>query len=415
VDVVERVVPRRLGTSFRWLLGSNLVSNLGDGITLAAAPLLVASETDRPILVAAAAFLQQLPWVLFGVVAGAYVDRLDRRMMVILVDLGRALVLAVLAATIVSGVVNIGVVLAAVFVLGTAETFADIAGSTLLPSIVEKPDLGIANSRNLGAVLVTNQMAGPPIGAFLFAVGRALPFTVTVVTCLLGALLMSKLTVRRVERPAEPRAVRHEIAEGIRWLWHHAAMRTLAITIVLFNVTFGAAWSVLVLYATQVLHMSSTGFGLLTTAMAVGGIIGTASYGWLERHFSLADLMRAGLVIETLTHLTLALTRQPWVALLTMAVFGMHAFVWGTTSNTVRQRAVPAELLGRVMSVYMIGSIGGMVVGAVIGGVIADVWGLTAPFWFGFVGSALLLAGLWRELGYIAHAGEPGATLAADG
>jgi predicted MFS family arabinose efflux permease len=311
--------------------------------------------------------------------------------------------------------VSIGVVLAAAFVLGTAETFADIAGSTLLPSLVEKPDLGIANSRNGGAVLVTNQMAGPPIGAFLFAVGRALPFTVTVVTCLLGALLMSKMTVRRVERATEPRAVRHEIAEGIRWLWHHAAMRTLAITIVLFNVTFGAAWSVLVLYATQVLHMSSTGFGLLTTSMAVGGIIGTTSYGWLERHFSLADLMRAGLVIETLTHLTLALTRQPWVALLTMAVFGMHAFVWGTTSSTVRQRAVPAELLGRVMSVYMIGGIGGMVVGAVIGGVIADIWGLTAPFWFGFVGSALLLAGLWRELGYIAHAGEPGAALAAEG
>ena len=407
MGVVEAMVPQRLGPSFRWLIGSQLVSNLGDGVLLAAAPLLVASETDRPILVAAAAFLQQLPWVLFGVVAGAYVDRLDRRRMVIVVDVCRGLVVAALTVTIVTGSVDIGVVLATAFVLGTAETFADIAGSTLLPSIVHKRDLGVANARNQGALLLARQLAGPPIGAFLFAVGRALPFTVTVVTCLLGALLMSRIVVPRLAPPDERRAVRHEVAEGVRWLWRHAAMRTLALTIVLFNVTFGAAWSVLVLYSTHVLHMSDAGFGLLTTAMAVGGVIGTVSYGWLERHFSLADLMRVGLVIETFTHLTLALTRQPWVAVLTMVVFGGHAFVWGTTSSTVRQRSVPAELLGRVMSVYMIGSIGGMVAGAAIGGVIADVWGLTAPFWFGFVGSALLLAGIWRALAHIAHSGEP--------
>jgi predicted MFS family arabinose efflux permease len=183
-------------------------------------------------------------------------------------------------------------------------------------------------------------------------------------------------------------------------------MRTLAITIVLFNVTYGAAWSVLVLYSTRVLHMSEAGFGLLITAGAVGGLVGTTSYGWLERHFSLAALMRVGLIIETFTHLALALTRLPWVALLVMVVFGAHAFVWGTTSTTVRQRAVPGDLLGRVTSVYMIGVVGGMVIGTAVGGVLADAWGLTAPFWFGFAGSAVLVAVLWGELGHIAHAGE---------
>jgi predicted MFS family arabinose efflux permease len=204
----------------------------------------------------------------------------------------------------------------------------------------------------------------------------------------------------------ERRSVRHEVADGVRWLWHHAPMRTLAITIVLFNVTYGAAWSVLVLYSTRVLHMSEAGFGLLITAGAVGGLVGTTSYGWLERHFSLAALMRVGLIIETFTHLALALTRLPWVALLVMVVFGAHAFVWGTTSTTVRQRAVPGDLLGRVTSVYMIGVVGGMVIGTALGGVLADTWGLTAPFWFGFVGSAVLVTVLWRELGHIAHAGE---------
>jgi MFS family permease len=405
VKLVDVVAPARLGHSFRWLLGSSVISNTGDGIALAAGPLLVASATQDPVLVAAAAFLLRLPWLLFGILAGAYVDRLDRRRLVIAVDSLRAAVLAALTLTVLTGVVNITLVLVAMFVLGTAETFADIASSTLLPSVVGSVDLGIGNARMQGGFLVTNQLIGPPIGAVLFAAGRSWPFAVNVVCCLLGAMLMLRVTVRPVD-VVQRRAVRTEVAEGVRWLWHHAPMRTLAITIVLFNLTFGAAWSVLVLYSTHVLHMSEAGYGLLITAGAVGGLVGTTSYGWLERHLSLAAIMRIGLLIETFTHLALALTRQPWVALLVMVVFGAHAFVWGTTSTTIRQRAVPDDLLGRVTSVYMIGVVGGMVIGTAIGGILADVWGLTAPFWFGFVGSAALVTLLWRELGHIAHAGE---------
>lgn len=89
-----------------------------------------------------------------------------------------------------------------------------------------------------------------------------------------------------------------------------------------------------------------------------------------------------------------------------MVVFGGHAFVWGTASTVVRQRAVPDELLGRVTGVYSVGVIGGMVVGTPIGGLLARTFGITAPFWFGFLGSALLVAGLWRELAHVAHEGE---------
>jgi len=196
------------------------------------------------------------------------------------------------------------------------------------------------------------------------------------------------------------------MAEGLRWLIAHPPMRTLALTIFAFNVTFGAAWSVLVLYASDRLGMDEVGFGLLTTAMAVGGIIGTTSYGRLERRFSLGDIMRVGLLIETGTHLVLALTTLPAVALATFVVFGAHAFVWGTTSTVVRQRAVPDVLLGRVTGVYTVGVFAGIVVGTPIGGLLARTFGITAPFWFGFLGSALLVAVLWRQFALIAHAGE---------
>ena len=114
--------------------------------------------------------------------------------------------------------------------------------------------------------------------------------------------------------------------------------------------------------------------------------------------------MRVGLIIETLTHLTLALTTTPAVALATFFVFGVHTAVWGTTSTSSRQRAVPTEFQGRVGSVYMMGVHGGLVIGAALGGVIARAWGVTGPFWFAFVGSALILAVIWQALGHIAHA-----------
>jgi MFS family permease len=403
---MEAVLPARMGTPFRWLVASSWVSNLGDGISIAAGPLLIASQTSDPLLVAMAGLLQGLPWLLFGLFAGVLADRVDRRRLVVAVDLARAGVLAVLTGAVVTGSVDVVVVLAAMFVLGTAEVFADTTTGTLLPMVVAKQDLGIGNARISTGSLTMNNLVGPAVGAALFAAGMAWPFLVQTVCIALGALLVSRMVVPRLERPVTPSHVRRDVAEGFRWTWGNGAVRTLTLTIVTFNVTYGAAWSVLVLYATDVLDLGAVGFGLLSTVGALGGLAGTASYDWLERHASLATIMRVGLVVETFTHLGLALTTTGWVAMAMMFVFGAHAFIWGTTSRTVRMRAVPMELQGRVGSLYAIGVFGGIVAGQALGGVIARIWGITAPFWFAFVGSAVLLALIWKELAHIAHADE---------
>jgi MFS family permease len=404
--LVEVVVPRRLGTDFRWLLSATVVNNAGDGIALAAGPLLVASLTRDPLLVSMAVLSSWLPILLFGILGGVAADRFDRRRMVIVVNLVRAAVLVALVATIVTGTVNIALVLIVLFVLGTAETFADSASSTFLPSLVRREDLGIANARAQGAFVLTNQLVAPPIGAFLFATGMFLPFAANAAAFALGAVLISRIAVSLRTERTDVGGVWADMAEGVRWLVGHPPMRTLALTIFAFNVTYGAAWAVLVLYAAERLGMDAVGFGLLTSAAAIGGIIGTVSYGFLERRFALGNIMRVGLLIETGTHLSLALTTSPPVALVTMVVFGAHAFVWGTTSTTVRQRAVPNALLGRVTGVYRVGLVGGLVIGAPIGGVLARAFDITAPFWFGFAGSALLVGLLWRQFAQIAHAGE---------
>jgi predicted MFS family arabinose efflux permease len=407
-SLVEAVAPARLGTSFRWLLGSSWISNVGDGIILAAGPLLIASETREPLLVASAWTLQFLPTMLFGLFAGVVADRVERRRLIVVANASRVAVLGVLVETIATGQVNIAVVLGAIFLLGVAETFADTTTSTVMPMLVAKRDLGIANARVMAGIVTLNQLAGPPIGALLFGLGRSLPF-ITQTVCVAVSILMVlrlQLPEHGRQKAGRPSSIRKDIREGLAWVRHHAAVRTLVLTIVTFNVTFGAAWSVLVLYSLERLHMGEIGFGLLTSAMACGGILGTVSYGWLERHVSLGNIMRVGLIIETLTHLVLALNTLPWLALAVFFVFGAHAFVWGTTSTSVRQRAVPTHVQGRVQGVYVIGVTGGIVVGSVIGGLVADRWGVTGPFWFAFVGSAIFLALIWRQLVHVAHADE---------
>ena len=392
-QLVETVFPARLGTGFRWLVGSSWVTNLGDGMLIAAGPLLVASQTRDPLLVAAAMLGLQTPWLVFGLFAGALADRLDRRLVMIVANTVRGLVLAGLCAFVATAHVNIAVVLVAMVALGTAETFVDATAGTLTPMLVDKRDLGIANSRLMAGMITGNQLVGPAIGAVLFSVAMVWPFAVTVVCIAVGVVLVSRIgTPPGAVRGEVDTHIRQDIADGVRWVMGNPPVRTLAVIIVVFNATWAAPWSVLVLWALERVGIDEAGFGLLTTAAALGGLLGTFCYGRLEKRVPLATLMRAVLLAEVLFHLAMALTTSPWTAYPLMFFFGAYAFVWGTLSQAVRQRAVPTEFQGRVGSVYMICVMGGMLVGSLLGGLIAGAWGLTAPWWFAFVGAGVTLA-----------------------
>ncbi|WP_392542579.1 MFS transporter [Oryzobacter telluris] len=406
--ILDVIAPPRMGTPFRWNLTSSWVAQLGDGIALAAGPLLVASQTDDPRLIAAAAMVQQVPTLVLGLFAGAIADRVDRKRLVLTANLVRVVVLLLLVATIVTGTISIGLLLVALLAVGTAEIFADTGWRAVLPSIVPPADLGVASARQMSGFLVANQMVGPAVGASLFALGHAVPFGVQATAGLLAAALFAKVAVPAVVRAAdhEPQHVGRDILDGLRWIRHHAPVRTLILVILAFNITWGAPWGVLVYWAQQRLGVDEVGFGLLTTASAVGGVIAVVGYDWLERRVALGRLMKVCLTLEVLMHLVLALTTVPVVAYVVMFVFGAYAFVWGSLSNAVRQRATPHDLQGRVGSVYWLGLTLGLIVGQLIGGLLADRFGPAAPFWFAFGGSALTLAVVWRQLGHIAHADE---------
>lgn len=408
----EIVAPRRLGRDFRWLLSSSWTSNLGDGIALSAAPLLIASLTSSPVLVAAGAMMQFLPWLLFGLSAGSVADHHDRRRLVMIANGARAVVVTGLVMFLLTGHATVWTVLVTAFLYGTAEVFADSAGSTLLPMLVRPADLGLGNARLQAGFLVANQLAGPPLGAFLFAVGSFWPFLVQILCVSLAVLLIARIA--RTPVPAAPAAPDgapstaapnpRPIREGLGWLRRNPPVRTLVLVILVFNVTWAAPWGILVLYATEHLGMGAVGYGALTTASALGGLAGIVSFGWLEKHVSFATLMRVCLTLEVLMHLAFALTTQPAIAFALMFGFGAYAFVWGTISTTVRQRLVPMHLQGRIASVNMVGLFAGLVIGQGLGGVIAQTWGLTAPWWFAFGGAAVTLLVFWRSISHIAAA-----------
>jgi MFS family permease len=389
----------RLGAAFSRLLAAVTVTNLGDGVRLAAGPLLIASQTRTPVLVGAAVFIQQVPWLVGSLPAGAWVDRLDRRRVLVAVTLLRAVLAGVLVGAIAADWLTVPLIYAVLLLVGTAEVIADNAAGALLPAVVADPQLPRANARLSAAFTVGNQLAGPPLGAALFAVGVVWPFGVEAATFVLAGLLVNGLpAVPAAAAAARDRGwLRRDIAEGVRWLWSHPPVRLLAVVLAVMNVTFAAAFATWVLYARVRLGLSAGGFGLLLTASAVGALAGAALAGWLTDRFGPAALLRAGLTIETVVHLVLALTRSPWVAGSAMVAFGVHAAVWGVVAATVRQRLVPDRLRGRVGSVYYLLVMGGSALGALVGGALAGPLGLTGPFWVAVASNVVLGAFVWRR------------------
>jgi len=400
----------KLGADFTRLWTANAISNLGDGVTGVAGPLLVASMTTNPTLVAGAVFVQQLPWLLFALPAGVYVDRLDRRRLLVAVNLARGAVLAALAVALWADVASIPVLYTAFFLFGTGETLADSASVALLPSIVSPQGLARANARLLGTYLVGNQLLAPPLGAWLFVVAAALPFAFDATSFLTAALLIVPLLRRHgpASQPQQrPRTLRAEIAEGLGWLWHHRTLRLLAVCLAVMNLAGAGTFAIWVLWARQRLGLQGVGFGALVTPYAAGGLLGTLLASRLDATLGPATLLRAGLCIEASSQLMLAPTRSPWIAGTTLILFGAHAMVWGVVTISLRQRLVPERLRGRVNSVYFLFDLGGAALGTLLGGGFASALGITAPFWLASSAVALLTVATWRRLRPDALASSP--------
>lgn len=392
-------VPRSaVGGQFAKLWVASATSNLGDGVWLVAAPLLAASLTRDPTLVAGLAVAQRVPWLVFPLVSGALADRLDRRRAMVAVALLRAALVAALGLAVLTGRATMPLLYAVFFLIATGETLFDTAAAGLLPALVPREALPKANARLAGTWTAANQFVGPPLGGILFAVSAPLPFLIGSGGLAVAAALMA--TLRGSFKAARPEAVppthlRAEIAEGIGWLWRHRLLRTLALAMAVLNLCLVAQVAIMVLFAEQRLGLGPGGFGLLLTAYGVGGVVGGLVAERVLARVGDAAYLRLAIVVEGAVPATIALSGSPILVGLVLALFGLHATVWGALLSSLRQQLTPDPLRSRVASIHGLIEYGTAAPGALLGGLLAARFGLTAPFWLGAAAAVLLIPFVW--------------------
>jgi MFS family permease len=384
---------RRLGGNFARLWTAGAVSNLGDGVGLTAMPLLAASLSRSPTVVALVATAASLPWLLFSLVGGAIADRTDRRRTMSVVDGLRFVAMGALAVALLADAESIALLVIVSFALGMAETVFDNASQAILPRVVTGEALEIANGRLEGAQIVANQFVGPPLGAWLFGLAASVPFFLDAGTFLFAALLV--LTLRgsfRPEREVAGTTVRGDIAEGVRWLRRHRVLRSLAIALGIINFVGTAAMTILVLYAKEILHLADTQYGLLLTAEAAGAVLGSMVASRISARLGPGSTLAVAILIAAASFFVPVFWAQPVAVAASLAVGAFGGLVWNVITVSLRQVLVPDELLGRVNSAYRLLGWGTMPIGALAGGLVADGFGLRAPFLVAGIVSVVLAA-----------------------
>ena len=378
-----------------WLSG--FVANFGDGVRLAALPLLAAQLTRSPAAVAAVTAVQSLPW-LTGAWLGVIVDRTDRRRVMMAVDTTRAVIIAALAAAILAHADGLALIYVTAFSTGVGSVLRNTAAATCVPRLVDPADLDRANGRLIAGQIVGNELAGPAAGGWLFGVAAVLPFAVNAGA--LGIAVLLLLTLPSVFQPARQQAparaaVRHDLAEGLAWLRRHSDIRDLTVASGVISVMDAAWFAVLVLYVTQILRQRPGAYGALLAFGAIGGIAAGATGSRLTRRLGVwRSLLLSGLVMAA-SQLVLGLTANVIIAASMLAASSAAFALFNIVAVTMRQRRVPDSLLGRVSSLYGTVVGGTEALGALAGGGIAAAAGIRATMLAGAAPIAGVTIWIW--------------------
>ena len=388
-----------LGPNYWKLWLSSAASNLADGIFWIAFPLFAIQLTDSPALIAGVTVVGRLPWLLFVLVAGALADRLDRRRTMVAVAIMRTIVTAGLTIGILGDAVTLPVLYVTAFVLGVGETLFDTAAQSVMPNIVERDKLSVANGRLYAVELTMNQFVGPPLAGVLAGAALALAFAGSAIGFAVGAVALSLLvgSFRPVGATTGTSLV-EDIREGFRYLWGHRLLRTLGLMVGVMNAAGNAMFAIFVLYAVAPgpMGLTEVGFGLLMTTLAIGSLLGSVIVERVERRLGRARLLALTVVATALTMALPGFTANPWIVGAGFAVWGLSVVLWNVVTVSLRQRIVPDRLLGRINATYRLLAWGSQPIGALIGGLIGELLGLRAVFWA--AGAVVLVLVLARRI-----------------
>jgi len=389
----------RLGRAFTAQLTSTGLANLGDGILQTMAPLVALTLTTSPIAIALLSAVGWSPSLLLSIAAGVIVDRADRRRIQVVALVARAAVLLVAAGLAAAGQLSLPLLLALVVAYGVTEVFADLGASSILPALVTSEQLPAANGRVMGVQQVANNFVGAPVAGFLLVLGAGLGFgTSAALAALAAAVLWFGLRGSyRAERTQPERAVSAvaEVKDGLRFVFSHPVIRPLVLAASLLNFAFTGYFAVFVLWVVgpgSALGLSQSQYPLLTLGFAIGAVVGSLCTELAQRVFGELPLLVGSLTLSAVLLAVPAIWPSVWVTAGTLALIGFVNALGNVVAQSLRQRLVPSELLGRVGGASRTLAFGLMPVGALLAGVVAEMLGLAATF-FATAGFAVLVCG----------------------
>ena len=363
---------RRLSGDFWKFWTGQTISNLGSSFTFLALPLLVFELTGSAVNLAITAAAQFVPYLLFGLVIGAYVDRVDRKRMMIAVDFGRAAAIASIPALSAADALSVWWVYAAAFLTATLTIAFDSGEFAAIPSLVDRDDLVTANGR-IQASYQSAQFVGPILAGGLLGAGTSIEYVLLVDA---GSFVASAVALALVRgsfnAPAgdgqELKSLRRDVVEGLRYVLSHPVLRNISIMMALFNFVGATTIAQLVLFAKERLDASDGQVGLLFSAGSAGIVALSLAAGRIRRRLSFSVAALGALMLYGLLTIVFAWTETYWLALPLWALISGLGLFFNINTISLRQEIVPSHMLGRVISIAGVLAWSAIPVGALLGG-----------------------------------------------
>jgi MFS family permease len=351
----------------------------------AAAPLLTLTLTNDERLIAGVSFCAAIPWLVLSLPAGVYIDRFDRRKLMIAANVIRAVLFGLIAFSAATGTLSIWIFMAILIGVGCCEVIFDMSAQAFLPQIVPDHLLEKANGRLSSLELITNTFIGLPLGAWAFVLAIGVPFGVNAASFALAALLVASIRIPSAKTPeANSEELRNsfkaDLTEGLQWLWSNKLIRTLAIMLGIANMTAMFGEAIFVKYAAVELGVTGRAYGFLLALTAIGSILGGLLGDKIAKRLGIAQSIVYSYFVFGFVGIIYFFMPYVWAVAIAASFMGLAGTTWNVVTVSLRQRVIPTELFGRVNSVYRFIGTGSIGIGALFGGQIAYSTNLRMPF-----------------------------------
>ena len=379
-----------MGPAFNRLWAGSIVSNLADGVLIAAAPLLAITLTDSTVLISIIGAMVMLPWLLFAIPIGALVDRVDRRLILAGSNALRSAVIGGLALSVATGHVTIYWLIASAFVIGVCEVATDTTAQSLIPQILDEEHYEKGNSRLQISETVIQGFIGAPLSGFLYALAMWLPFMINSIGYAVATLLALSIPIQylqdvRTENAKEnkPHFI-EDIKFGIRYLYNHKTLRRLVITTATIGVCYSMGTATMVLFIIKELELAPQYFGVVLTIQGVGALLGAIVAPKASKRFGRSIMMTLGIFVSSLVLLLQGFAPNIYIFVALATLGGFAISQWNILLMATYQTIIPNELFGRIHGTRRTLVWGMMPIGSLMGGVLAH-FSLRLPMYVGGV------------------------------